>query len=86
MEYVEVAEDFLRRAREELKGGDVRQATEKVWGAAALAVKAYAKWREGRRLVSHGELWEYRRIILTISLSGIIHLPVGVLTARILPE
>lgn len=60
-EYVEVAEDLLRRAREELKEGDVRQATEKVWGAAALAVKAYAEWREGRRLASHRELWEYRR-------------------------
>ena len=60
-EYVEVAEDLLRQAREELEGGDVRQAAEKVWGAAALSIKAYAEWREGRRLVSHGELWEYRR-------------------------
>ena len=30
-------------------------------GAAALAVKAYASWRDGRRLTSHGELWEYTR-------------------------
>ncbi len=29
-------------------------------GAAALAVKAYAYWKEGRRLVSHRELWEYK--------------------------
>ncbi len=59
--YVEVAEDLLRWAREELGGGNVRQVAEKVWSAAALSIKAYAEWREGRRLVSHGELWEYRR-------------------------
>ena len=41
----------------------MRQAAEKVWGAAALVVKAYAEWREGRRLTSHGELWEYKRVI-----------------------
>ncbi len=37
----------------------MRRAAEKLWGAAALAVKAYAQWREGRRLASHEELWEY---------------------------
>jgi len=41
--------------------GDIRQAAEKLWGAAALAVKAYALWRDGRRLTSHRELWEYKR-------------------------
>ena len=39
----------------------MRQAAEKVWGSAALAVKAYAYWKEGKRLASHGELWEYKR-------------------------
>jgi len=34
-----------------------------VWGAAALAVKAYALWREGRRLAGHRELWEYKSIV-----------------------
>ncbi|ABM80532.1 PaREP1 family protein [Hyperthermus butylicus] len=60
-EYVEAAHDLLDQAREELGRGDVRQAAEKAWGAAALAVKAYAEWKEGRRLTSHGELWEYSR-------------------------
>jgi hypothetical protein len=41
--------------------GNVRQAAEKVWAAAVLAVKAYALWRDGKRLTSHRELWEYRR-------------------------
>ena len=59
-EYAEAALDLLEQAREELEKGDVRQAAEKLWGAAALAVKAYAYWREGRRLASHRELWEYR--------------------------
>ena len=59
-EYVEAARALLEEARKELEGGNVRQAAEKVWGAAALAVKAYAAWREGRRLSSHRELWEYK--------------------------
>jgi len=40
--YLEEAKRFLERAKEELKKGDIRQATEKVWGAAALAIKAHA--------------------------------------------
>ena len=59
VEYVKAAEEFLREARAELGKGNVRQAAEKVWGVAALAVKAYTYWREGKRLASHGELWEY---------------------------
>jgi len=60
-EYIEAAESLLEEAREELEEGDVRQAAEKLWGAAALAVKAYAWWRSGKRLTSHKELWEYKR-------------------------
>lgn len=48
------------RARKELGKGDLRQAAEKLWGATALAVKAYATWREGWRLTSHRGLWEYK--------------------------
>ena len=59
--YIEAAEALLRQAREELGKGDVRQAAEKLWGAAALAVKAYASWRDGKRLASHRELWEYSK-------------------------
>ncbi len=61
LEYVEAAKSLLEQAREELKKSDVRQAAEKIWGAAALAVKAYAEWKESKRLASHGELWEYMR-------------------------
>ncbi|MCE4625966.1 MAG: PaREP1 family protein [Desulfurococcales archaeon] len=61
LEYVEAAEDLLEEARKELGKGNVRQAAEKLWGAAALAIKAYAYLREGKRLSSHGELWEYKR-------------------------
>ena len=42
----------------------MRQAAEKAWGAAALAVKAYAMWREERRLASHGELWRYTEVLV----------------------
>ncbi len=59
--YIEAARSLLQQAGEELELGDVRQAAEKPWGAAALAVKAYASWREERRLHNHVELWEYMR-------------------------
>ena len=57
--YWEIAEHYLLKAEEELSKGDLRQASEKIWGAAALAVKAVAYKRDGHRLVSHGELWRY---------------------------
>ncbi len=60
LEYVKVAKELLEQAREELRKGDLRQAAEKVWGAAALSIKAYAYWKEGKRLASHGELWGYK--------------------------
>ena len=58
--YAEAALELLKAAGEELERGDLRQASEKAWRAAALAVKAYAYWREGVRLSSHGELWRYK--------------------------
>ncbi|MGC9170093.1 MAG: PaREP1 family protein [Thermoproteus sp.] len=58
--YADAALELLKTAEEELGKGDLRQASEKIWGAAALAVKAYAYWREGVRLSSHGELWRYK--------------------------
>lgn len=58
--YLEGAEELLAQAKEELSKGDLRQASEKVWGACALAIKAHALHREGRKLESHRELWEYK--------------------------
>ena len=62
-EYLEASRELLSEAREELEKGNVRQAADKVWGAAALAIKAYALWRDGRRLASHGELWKYKSVV-----------------------
>lgn len=62
-EYLEASRELLSEAREELEKDNVRQAADKVWGAAALAIKAYALWRDGRRLASHGELWEYKSVV-----------------------
>ena len=61
LEYAEAAGNLLDEARGELEEGNVRRAAEKLWGAAALAVKAYACLREGKRLSSRGELWEWKR-------------------------
>ena len=60
---LEAARELLNQARRELEEGDVRQAAEKTWGSAALAVKAYAYWRDERRSSSHEELWEYMRLM-----------------------
>jgi Hypothetical protein ST1093 len=57
--YAEAALELLRGAEAEPARGDLRQVSEKVWGAVALAVKAFAYWRGGVRLASHGELWRY---------------------------
>lgn len=54
---------LLEEAEEELEKGDLRQASEKVWGACALSIKAYASPKEGERLESHGELWIYKNRI-----------------------
>lgn len=59
-EYMSVALTFLKDARNALSRGDLRQASEKIWGAVALAIKAHAYKVERRRLASHGELWEYK--------------------------
>ncbi len=64
VEYINAAKELLEQAKQELEKGSVRQAAEKAWGATALAIKAYAAWREGRRLASHGELWEYEKIMV----------------------
>ena len=48
---------LLRQAREELAAGDVRQASEKGWGAAAQIVKAIAE-RRGWEHQGHRELFK----------------------------
>ena len=53
--YQERSRGFLVKAREELVAGDLVQASEKGWGAAALIVKAVAHHR-GLSHSSHGLL------------------------------
>ncbi len=48
--YRDSAADLLEQARTEFAAGDVRQASEKGWGAAAQSVKAIAEGRD----------WEHR--------------------------
>lgn len=42
---MEISRNFLRQAREELEKEDLLQASSKVWGAAAYAIKAVAEKR-----------------------------------------
>ena len=59
-EYIESTSALLEQAKEELQKGDLKQASEKVWGACALAIKAHAAARKGLVLKSHADLWLYK--------------------------
>lgn len=53
--YAQKSREFLAQAREEFDKGDLVQASEKLWGAAAQVVKAVAE-RRGWRHDSHRAL------------------------------
>lgn len=48
--YIEGALDLIHQARLEFEKGDLRQASEKIWGACALAVKSHALYERGRKI------------------------------------
>ncbi len=54
--YVDLSNAYLRKAQVHLAEGDLVQASEKGWGAAAVLVKACAESREHRHQ-SHRDLW-----------------------------
>ena len=56
--HLRLSEKELMEAEEFLRKGDLVQASEKAWGAAAQIVKAVAA-REGKELRSHVELWRF---------------------------
>ena len=56
--YLQTSRVFLRQAGEELEAGDLRQASEKAWGAAAQAVKAIAEQR-GWEHYTHAHLFRH---------------------------
>ena len=56
-QYRSAATQLLQQARQELARGDVRQASEKGWGAAAQAVKAVAESR-GWEHKTHAALFD----------------------------
>ena len=60
LSYREQAYIFLQQADEELARGDLRQASEKAWGAAAQAVKAAGEAR-GWEHDTHGRLFVIAR-------------------------
>ena len=62
LKYQTAASDFLRQAFEELEDGDLRQASEKGWGAAASVVKAIAEQR-GWEHHSHDSLFEVAALL-----------------------
>ncbi|NPA99764.1 MAG: hypothetical protein GXO10_00125 [Crenarchaeota archaeon] len=63
IEYMKVAEELLEQAEKEIEKRDILQAAEKLWGATALAIKAYVAWKERRVIRSHRELWENKNTL-----------------------
>ena len=61
--YLKGAQQLIEQAEEEIKKENLRQASEKVWDACALAVKAHALAKKGARLESHRDLWVYKNEI-----------------------
>ena len=55
-QYSDLSADYLRRAKGYLAEGDLSQASEKGWGAAAVAVKAVAAAR-GMNRQTHRQLY-----------------------------
>jgi len=60
VECLEAAHGLVEQAAEGLKRGDLRQASEKIWGACALAIRAHALAKRGRILEFHRDLWLYK--------------------------
>ena len=60
--YRERSQGFLVKAWEELEAGDLEQASEKGWGAAAVMVKAVAEAR-GLEHEKHGHLFGVVRVL-----------------------
>jgi len=60
IKYLEGAEELLKQASEEVKRSNLRQASEKIWGACALAIKSHALAKKGTKLESHRDLWIYK--------------------------
>ena len=56
--YSALSEKYLKEADEFLSKEDLVQSSEKLWGAAALAVKTVAAKR-GLKLEKHGSLWDF---------------------------
>ena len=55
--YRDMSTEYLEHARSLLAEGDLKQASEKAWGATAVLVKAAAESR-GWRHESHRHLWQ----------------------------
>jgi len=65
-QYQSLSEKYLAEAKELLREGDLVQASEKFWGAAALTIKMVAAKR-GLTLEEHGSLWNFINTLEKVS-------------------
>ncbi|MFQ6062844.1 MAG: PaREP1 family protein [Methanosarcinales archaeon] len=56
--YQSLSDRYFKEGEDFLSKGDLLQASEKLWGAVALAVKSVAA-NEGKKLEKHGGLWGF---------------------------
>ena len=61
--YSQLRTEYLSKARIHLAEDDLKQASEKAWGAAATAVKAIGESR-GLEHGRHGDLWRTLRLVV----------------------
>ncbi len=62
-QYRQLSAEYRRKAHEHLQAGDLTQASEKGWGAAATAIKAIAEAREMEH-AGHRDLWRVVRTLV----------------------
>ena len=55
--YAELSQRLIQQAERELQSGDLMQASEKIWGSVAHAVKAVAAQRDWNH-INHARLWD----------------------------
>ncbi|MCE4624908.1 MAG: PaREP1 family protein [Desulfurococcales archaeon] len=58
-ELAKAARHALMAAKERISSEDIREAAKWLWVAASLSIRAFSEWKEGRRLHTHGDLWNY---------------------------
>lgn len=61
--YNKLKKKYLEDGKNLLNENDLYQASEKLWGATALALKEYALLKDDKPLKTHRDIWDYAKKI-----------------------